>query len=635
MNLFGEKPDKYILMLFIAFQGLLCYNFYKREIAWYPPSNFDQADYLMVAYRTQERILTSGFGQLLRAVGGDYSTGLVLPVVGALSGLVVGSARLPQLLLNFVGYCVLQFVAFRTARVVWGSRAYAYMLLGLILCQTTPWYWAAGLFEFRYDFIAYCIYGIWVCAAIRSKLFLDRRWAIACGAIGAFLVLNRFFTIVYLLGVAVGFAGFCAVMGYVWRADSELARRMRGRLYNLALSVAVLVGIVAPFFIRSWESIFAYYGVGHVLGKNVESVRAFLEGIDTLAQHLLWYPNSILQDQWGPIFILGSAIALVGSVIARFLRPRARARANMKPSDRDETFLLQIIFLFGAILGPIAVLTLDADKSSVVGGIVGVPAALLVVVLASRIAPLREPGRSPAHKLVIACSLTIFALGLASEIDHLSQHLPEYTQRRDLQRLVELDKWLVNYASERGWRDPAISFDVISQWLWATAITDTGYEQTGKFIEFHAKFGEDIMGSGREEALSLLAQSDFLILTSQGKTGLDSGESSPRVSNDAVQQFPNMLSRLNPFSKQTVQLAPCGIPLEYSSSAIQRYPRLQFHSGVPFYEHISHYWNDLKSWADKNMILAKTVPFDNFTVTVYVRQTQPASRLARTDAKVY
>jgi hypothetical protein len=406
---------------------------------------------------------------------------------------------------------------------------------------------------------------------------------------------------------------------------------MRGRLYNLALSVAVLVAIVAPFLIRSREEIFAYYGVGHVLGKNVESVRAYLEGIDSLAQHLLWYPNSILRDQWGPIFLLGSAIALVASVIARFLRPHMRA--NMKSSHRDETVLLQIIFLAGAILGPVAVLTLDTDKSSVVGGIVGVPAALLVVVLASRITPLRELGRSPTHKFVIACSLAIFALGLASEIDHLSQHLPEYRQRRDLQRLVELDKWLVNYASERGWHEPGISTDVISQWLWATAITDTGYEQSGKFIEFHPKFGQDIMGSERGDALSLVGQSDFLILTTQGKTGLDPSGISPVASRDAIQPLPNMLSRFNPFSKQPAQLAPCAMPLEYSTAAVQRYPRTQFHSGVPFYEHISHYWNDLKSWADKNMILAKTVQFDNFTVTVYVRQTEVASGLARTDAK--
>ena len=37
----------------IEFESLACYNFYTREIAWYPPSNFDQTSYLMEAYRTK------------------------------------------------------------------------------------------------------------------------------------------------------------------------------------------------------------------------------------------------------------------------------------------------------------------------------------------------------------------------------------------------------------------------------------------------------------------------------------------------------------------------------------------------------------------------------------------------------
>ncbi len=50
-------------------------------------------------------------------------------------------------------------------------------------------------------------------------------------------------------------------------------------------------------------------------------------------------------------------------------------------------FCLQIIFLIGAILGPLVVLTADISKSAVVGGIVGVPVALLVVAIAAAVAP--------------------------------------------------------------------------------------------------------------------------------------------------------------------------------------------------------------------------------------------------------
>jgi hypothetical protein len=62
------------------------------------------------------------------------------------------------------------------------------------------------LFDFRMDFIAYCLFGVWVCAALRSGLFLDWRWAIATGLLAALLVANRFLTIIYLLGIIAGLA---------------------------------------------------------------------------------------------------------------------------------------------------------------------------------------------------------------------------------------------------------------------------------------------------------------------------------------------------------------------------------------------------------------------------------------------
>jgi hypothetical protein len=47
---------------------------------------------------------------------------------------------------------------------------------------------------------------------------------------------------------------------------------------------------------------------------------------------------------------------------------------------------------------------------------------------------------------------------------------------------------------------------------------------------------------------------------------------------------------------------------------------LRYHL-LPFYERLAHYWNDLKTWADKNMILAQNVQFEKFTATVYVQPT--------------
>jgi hypothetical protein len=585
------KP-RYVLLFLIAFQALLFYNFYSREIAWYPPSNFDQTYYLPTAYRIQEQFRAIGFPELVRSIGSRQYTGVALPIEGAVSGLVLGGTRLPQLFINFLLFCALQVFAFYTARAVWDSRAYGYMLVGLILCQNTPWYWVGGMFDFRMDFSAYCLYGIWTCAAIRSKLFLDRRWAIGVGLLGAFLVLHRFLTLVYLVGVSAGFAGICIALGLLWRADQDFAARMWTRLKNLVLSFGIMVAIVTPFFIRSWALIYEYYGIQHAVGTE-KYAHAHDMGIENLSQQLLFYPKSLLQDHWGLIFFCAAAIAIMSGLIASFLD--RRKNSGKKTSSRhDETFLLQTIFLLGATLGPLVVLNADADKNPCVGGIVGVSVALLVVVLAARAAPiLRELEPSRIRKFLIVCSFVIFGLGIANVFQRLNRHLPEYTQRRELERLVELDKWLVNYASDHNWSRPAISFDVESPWLLAGGITSTGFEHTGEFIDFHAMLSDGVLGVEWPEAVALLEKSDFVILTT-GLKAADAGE---------------------------------GLSVYASTASFKQFPAVQLRH-FPFYDHIDKYRDDLKAWVDKNMVLAQTVPFENFTANVYVRPTATPSGLS-------
>ena len=114
-----------------------------------------------------------------------------------------------------------------------------------------------------------------------------------------------------------------------------------------------------------------------------------------------------------------------------------------------------------------------------------------------------------------------------------------------------------------------ISYDVISGWLNAGSPTISAFEQSRELIQFYPMLGNEIMGVDREEAISLLKQSDFLILTTLPKVGTR-----------------------------------------------------------PFDRRIAEYWDNLKAWADNNMIVARIVPFSAFTATVYVRPAATISGLS-------
>jgi hypothetical protein len=581
--------DTILILLLIAVQAFFCYNFYSREIAWYPPGNFDQCYYLATAYEVTHNTHANGLLELARAVASRFHfTGMALPIEGAISGLILGGARLPELFVLFLAYCAVQIVGFITARKLWGGREYGYIMLGLILCQTTPWYWSGGLFDFRLDFMIYCLYGIWVCAAMRSNLFLERGWAIACGLIGGLVVMNRFVTIVYLLVISIAFAVVCVAAQRFWRTKSDVRQRTRSRLVNICISTAVSLVIGVPFLLRSWAQWFEYYVVGHGM-TQIKNVYAEQLGVTDLTSNLLFYPRSILRDHWGLTFIFGSIVVLGISLVVRFLVRRAASDQNIA-APQQEAFPLQIIFLAGTILGPIVALTSDLSKNPCVGSVVGVPSALLVVCIAARIAPsLQQLASSPVRRLLTVSAVLTIVIGLGNEFTHLSSHLPEYYQREDLNRLLELQKFIVNYASDRGWQTPGVSFDVISPWLEARSFTDTGYERLRKLVEFHPMIGDGILGVDKTQALSLLQDSDFAIFTNSPTLGFTRSGLSIDASTDAIREFPKILLRF------------------------------------PTSQKIASYRPELLAWAEKNMVLIKTMQFENFDVKVYARSTPQPS----------
>jgi hypothetical protein len=569
--MFSEsKPvDRIVLFLLITAEAFLFYNFYHREIAWYPPQNFDQTVFLAEAYQLQERIFSHGLGELWNALWSPgQPSGVALPVEGVFFSLVFGPGRLSLLLLNLAAFVILQIFAFSTARSIWQGEAYGYLAVGLILCQITPWFWAGGLFDFRMDFVAYCLFGIWTCSVLRSNLFMDCRWAVVSGAIAAILVLNRFLTLVYLLGISAVFGLICAAVA-AWPSGSrgDIIRRTRLRLRHLVYSVGVMLLIVTPFLISQRTSIYSYYVVGHAIGqeKNIRAQEASLTG---LVDHLLYYPRSIVSNHWGPIFFGAAFVAAVGATIAWIIsrRPNSERKTSFERTDS----LLQMIFLVIAILCPIIVLTTDIAKSPVVGGIVGIPTALALVALLAKIKPPQNLQRSMLpQKLVFGTSVLILALGGYNQLRLANRNFLEEPQREDLKRLAELDKWLNEYANRRHWTSPGLSVDVISGWFAATAISDSGFEQLGRFVGFRALLGNNITGVEQKEAVSQLRKSDFVILTTLPKTGV-----------------------------------------------------------YPFYHHAEQYWAELKAWADAHMIPARTVQFNDFTANVYARPTAEISGLS-------
>ena len=555
-----RREDRRYIAAVIAFEAILFHGHYVVELAWHHPANSDQAGLLFESYRLETLVRLNGLCELVIDLWGRHHlNGLLLPVEGALSGLLFGAARLPRLGINFAAFALLQVVAFSTVLRLTLRRDLAYAAIGLLLCEHTLWLGTGDLFDFRMDFLAYCLYGIWLCVALQSGVFLHRRAAVACGLVGALLVLNRLIAAVYVLGVLAGLAVVCLVGLVAARQATATAIRLRSRISNIAVSAGVTAGICAPFVYRNLDSIYGYYAIGHLLGDE-RFFRAKELGLNTVIEHLAYYPGSVLSSHLGPWFAAAVAVLAIGAAVAT-LRADQGSAATLDDESLPAGTRLDALLLLGAIVGPMLVLTADVSKSPAVGGIVGVPVALLVVVLAARV-PLSPALARPAA----VCSFFVLALGIANVFTQASRHRPEFKERADLERLVDLSLWLMQVAQDNAWRKPVLSVDMVSPSLSAAPIAATIFERTGTFINFRLAMGKDMMGvGGRVKALDQLSGSDIVILTSNPKPGM-----------------------------------------------------------YPFNQAVAAYWNDLKAWSDDNLILSRTQQFDEFDATIYVR---PSARV--------
>jgi hypothetical protein len=487
------------MLLLLAAEAFLYSGFEQREISWFPPEGWDQAVYLSKAYQIQESLGRNGLTALWSELTSpDHSGGLFLPVEAGLLGSLLGGTRFPALMLNFMGLALAQVAMFSAVRHVTKSPAYGFVAIGLFLLESTTWNDLGGLFDFRFDFIATCLYGTWAAGVLRSDVFLSRRLSLVTGLVGAILVLHRYIGFVYVIGVEVGLLAVLAVLA-IRRPDVAFALRCR----NLAISTAIILIAFIPVAVRNWDYIYGKYVVRAVTGDE-SAVYAAMAGVSTLVENLLFYPTVALNEHLGTSFVLVVACLIAVSGALGTIAKRGVLAGT--------TSGLAAVFLVGASIGPLVVLTLVPAKAPHTAGIVGVPVAMLATVAAWLLAP---RWRIYARTAAVA----ILGLGALYQIDQGVGHSPWVADDRgELREWNSLVHWLTAYAVDRKLVSPSLSTDITSSRISGPAFTAGGFEMDRTLVSWNQLLGGDILAVDRTKVMESLASSDVVILTSIPKT---------------------------------------------------------------------------------------------------------------------
>jgi hypothetical protein len=377
--------------------------------------------------------------------------------------------------------------------------------MALLLSAHTLFNTAGGIYDYRMDFSALCLYGICTCLIVWSGSFrhTGRSFVVALACI--FLVYDRFFTIIYVAGVL---AVLLAINMYeIWQSSSTGQKPVAvRRARNILLSGMIIAVVCLPRLYLSRSAIYGYYVEGHVFGDE-KFIRAHELGLHTIADHLFFYPRSILGKHVGLLTFL-----IAGALMSwRLWSDRVPLGALLARTYR---FRQEFISLGVAVLIPIVILTTNISKSPVVGGIVVVPIVLAMVLLGASVWPRPTPmTRRPSWTaklpaVAMALAFIAFALrGLSSQ---------DLLPRADLERITLLAETIAKYAADNNLERLTMSTDRVVEYDNAGIPKLFSIERLHRKLDVEGLFGHGAYGifaTPRDEAMRLFAESDVIVLT--------------------------------------------------------------------------------------------------------------------------
>jgi hypothetical protein len=468
------------LALLLAFQYGLFRQYAEREITWCYPRYHDQTGYLGYSYDCYEQILSRGLWPGLRygfRIARQTPNGQLFTLEGSLAFLVLGPSRLSALTVNFVYFAFFQIVLALTLRWYTGRWSPVFLGVGLLLTATTPFYFAGGLMDYRIDFSAFCLFGALLCVIVRSGLLQSWRWALAAGAVAAWLVLQRHLTAVYVAGIGAGGLGWLCVAWLIsaWNPDGRrlILRRLRG----LSVAGAVLAAVAVPVLWGKWPVIRAYY-IGHIDGSdNVLVGRIY--GAQTALERSGFYFKSLALDHAGATFLALSAALLAAALGLGLLGLRLR-RAEPAPDWRPNAG--SVAFATLCLAAPFCALTLYGSPSPVVGGVMTAPLLLLVLTLAFFLLRVRGTAwDATTRRGVAAFAALSLGVGCYVQANALAGRVGLPPERRaNFEQVSLLYDRIADYCRLTGCNTPRIACNSMSDYH--TVLQPVVYERKGVLL---------------------------------------------------------------------------------------------------------------------------------------------------------
>jgi len=482
-------------------------GFANREITWAYPAHFDQTGYLGLSYQTFEQMLNQGLlSGIWSGLTAPVPQGNLIHVQAALLFLLRGPSRLSALTLNWLYLILFECAVVYTLRWLSQRWSVAFIGLGLLLTTTARFADAGGMMDFRIDFIAFCLYGTFLCTVVRSEMFESFWWSIAVGVTIALMILFRHLTAVSIGLVMLAALAFMGVRAFSQRRNS--AGTVEGtRIKGIVLSGLVALLLAAPTLWTTRAAILHYYTL--VITTDEGKMRDEEFQVTRTADFLLYYPRSLPRDHLGKTAIATLVLILAVTLPALIRTPRKTWRALSAPFFDP---VIALFFLGTAFIVPFIVLTVYPSRSPVVGSFLVPPVigAVLAMVVAFGRAGHGRPWTTP---VLVSLSTIVLSAGIYTDLSASSHKKALFVGRRDdMRQLGELYDEIGTQSVRWGLSTPRVAWDRVRDYLHSGVLRSWFYERHGTLISpINALQG--ILPVTADQALAGIDSCDFAVLT--------------------------------------------------------------------------------------------------------------------------
>lgn len=477
-----KNKNIWIVFVFVA-ELLLFYSYAVRITEMSYPVAFDQISYMNQSYSLYENIISKNYGEIVDFIV-SQPTGFLYQIMGMIMLFLFGNSRVALLFVNLFGFILVQAAG---GYMLWKlSESFKCTLIfeGLFLMAKSAFFWAGDLLDFRIDFFASCMYTCWVLLFMCFQKYKIKKYFIANIFTAVILILCRPITIAYVFGViSVSTVILCIVYSKEYKNIIKMA---------VSYGIAIVV-FVTPYLFLIRKSLYAYYGIGHLLGAEKE-IRAAEQGVHSLWQNLVFYPKSLIKDHLGvSVFVICCFLIIAGFLVSVLEKQRWK----------DHMFIKNSVISLCAVLVPICVLTLDQSKSPVVVNIVTASAIVFSVYIFSSIY-WNNDGKYKKmfiNLIVMLCLL----LGACSFVSNVTGEKINYSNVRQAQNdKVEMNKVIAEFVKNSPGSPPSIFMDRIREWLNIGSIQLFAYED----YRFQAELDDALADKGNAEGMGLMQEYD-------------------------------------------------------------------------------------------------------------------------------